>query len=67
MGKIGSAGGPFIGGIVLATSLPRQEIFAVMSVCPAVLCACMLALGLLQRRAQRALLPALANLERTSP
>jgi MFS transporter, AAHS family, 4-hydroxybenzoate transporter len=53
MGKIGSALGPYIGGIILASSLPKQETFAVMAVCPAVLCACMLALGLLQRRAQR--------------
>jgi MFS transporter, AAHS family, 4-hydroxybenzoate transporter len=53
MGKIGSVAGPFIGGIILASSLPTQETFAVMAVCPAVLCACMLAIGRLQRRAQR--------------
>ena len=53
MGKIGSAAGPFLGGIVLASSLPKKETFAVMAVCPATLCVCMLALGLLQRRTRR--------------
>ncbi|HTX23593.1 MAG TPA: MFS transporter [Steroidobacteraceae bacterium] len=53
VGKIGSTAGPIIGGIVLSSSLPTQQTFAVMAVCPAVLCVCMLAIGLLQRRARR--------------
>jgi MFS transporter, AAHS family, 4-hydroxybenzoate transporter len=65
MGKLGSTAGPFIGGLVLSSSLPTHEVFAVMAVCPAVLCGCMLAIGLLQRRAQRESAPAL-GLERSS-
>jgi len=65
MGKIGSALGPYIGGIVLASSLPKQQTFAVMAICPAVLFGCMLCLGLLQRRARGHPAPALANFERT--
>jgi MFS transporter, AAHS family, 4-hydroxybenzoate transporter len=61
MGKIGSAAGPFIGGIILASSLPKRETFAVMAVCPAVLCACMLGIGVLQRRAQRGSATALVD------
>ncbi len=53
MGKIGSTAGPIIGGIVLSSKLPTQQVFAAMAICPAVLCACMLAIGLLQRRAHR--------------
>ncbi len=54
MAKIGSISGPFVGGIVLASKLPLQHIFAVMAVCPAILSACMLAIGAIQRRALRA-------------
>jgi MFS transporter, AAHS family, 4-hydroxybenzoate transporter len=61
MGKIGSTLGPFLGAIILSSSLPTQETFAVMAVCPAVLGACMLGIGLLQRRAQRASDMALAR------
>jgi MFS transporter, AAHS family, 4-hydroxybenzoate transporter len=61
MGKIGSTAGPFIGGIVLSSSLPTQQTFAVMAICPVVLCACMLAIGVLQRRAQRGSAMALAR------
>lgn len=48
--KIGSIAGPWIGGIVLASNLPLQHIFALMAVCPAVLCVCLLAIGLIELR-----------------
>lgn len=51
--KIGSIAGPWVGGIILSSSLPLQQTFAVMAVCPAALCGCMLAIGLMQRRAWR--------------
>ncbi len=51
--KIGSIAGPWIGGIVLSSRLPLQQTFAVMAICPAALGTCMLAIGTLQRRAQR--------------
>ncbi len=56
--KIGSIAGPSIGGVILSSSLPLQETFAVMAICPAALGGCMLAIGLMQRRAQRGALPA---------
>ena len=61
MGKIGSTLGPIIGGMILSSALPTQETFAVMAVCPAVLCACMFAIGMVQRRAQRDSAMALAR------
>lgn len=54
MAKIGSIAGPFIGGIVLSSRLPLQHVFAVMAVCPAILCACMLGIAAVERRARRA-------------
>ncbi|HUN28021.1 MAG TPA: MFS transporter [Steroidobacteraceae bacterium] len=60
MGKIGSVAGPIIGGFILSSRLPLQHTFAVMAVCPAIFCACMIALGTLQRSAGRATAPAVA-------
>ncbi len=51
--KIGSIAGPSIGGVILSSSLPLQQTFAVMAVCPAALGGCMLVIGMIQRRAQR--------------
>ncbi|MGH8227723.1 MAG: MFS transporter [Steroidobacteraceae bacterium] len=51
--KIGSVAGPWIGGIVLASHLPIQHIFALMAVCPAVLTVCLLAIGVLELRGRR--------------
>jgi MFS transporter, AAHS family, 4-hydroxybenzoate transporter len=48
--KIGSIAGPWIGGFILASSLPRQQIFAVMAICPAVFVICILVVGLLHSR-----------------
>jgi AAHS family 4-hydroxybenzoate transporter-like MFS transporter len=48
--KIGSVAGPILGGIVLSTSLPVRDIFAVLAVCPAVLAVCIYIVGRLHRR-----------------
>jgi MFS transporter, AAHS family, 4-hydroxybenzoate transporter len=52
MAKIGSIAGPLIGGYILSSSLPPRQIFAVMAVCPAVLCLSVLAIGSIQRAAR---------------
>ena len=58
--KIGSIAGPWIGGFILASSLPRQEIFAVMAICPAVFVICIFVVGTIHSRVLRreATLPA---------
>ncbi len=56
--KIGSIAGPSIGGVILSSSLPLQQTFAVMAVCPAALGGCMLVIGVIQRRAQRSAIAA---------
>ncbi len=48
--KIGSVAGPILGGIVLSTSLPVRDIFAVLAVCPAVLAVCIYIVGRMHRR-----------------
>ena len=48
--KIGSVAGPILGGIVLSTSLPVRDIFAVLAVCPVVMAICIYIVGRLQRR-----------------
>jgi AAHS family 4-hydroxybenzoate transporter-like MFS transporter len=52
MAKLGSIAGPTIGAVVLSSNLPKQQIFAVMAVCPAVFCLCVLAIGSIQRTAR---------------
>jgi MFS transporter, AAHS family, 4-hydroxybenzoate transporter len=51
--KFGSIAGPSIGGVVLSSGLPVQHTFAVMTICPATLCLCMLAIATVQRRWRR--------------
>jgi MFS transporter, AAHS family, 4-hydroxybenzoate transporter len=48
--KIGSVAGPILGGIVLSTSLPVRDIFAVLAVCPAVMAICVYIVGRMHRR-----------------
>jgi MFS transporter, AAHS family, 4-hydroxybenzoate transporter len=48
--KIGSIAGPYIAGLILATSLPVRNIFAVVAVCPAVFVICILIIGRLHTR-----------------
>ena len=43
--KVGSIGGPLVGGWVLASSLPVRNIFAVLAICPLVFALCIYALG----------------------
>ncbi|MBV8916769.1 MFS transporter [Bradyrhizobium sp.] len=43
--KIGSIAGPYIAGLILATSLPVRNIFAVLAICPAVFVVCILMIG----------------------
>ena len=49
VGKIGSIAGPFLGGLILSTNLPTQNIFAVVAVCPALLLVCLLVIGRFHR------------------
>jgi len=53
MAKLGSIAGPWIGGYVLASTLPLQRTFAVMALCPAVVSVCICAISLAQRDAMR--------------
>jgi MFS transporter, AAHS family, 4-hydroxybenzoate transporter len=48
--KIGSVAGPILGGIVLSTTLPVRDIFAVLAVCPAILAVCIYIVGRMHRR-----------------
>jgi MFS transporter, AAHS family, 4-hydroxybenzoate transporter len=43
--KIGSIAGPFAAGLILSTSLPVRDIFAVLAICPAVFVVCIFAIG----------------------
>ncbi len=51
--KIGSIAGPFIGGFILSSSLPKPEIFAVLAICPAVFVICIFVVGTLHSRLLR--------------
>jgi MFS transporter, AAHS family, 4-hydroxybenzoate transporter len=48
--KIGSVAGPILGGIVLSTSLPVRDIFAVLAICPVVMAVCIYLVGRMHRR-----------------
>jgi len=43
--KIGSIAGPFAAGVILSTSLPVRDIFAVLAICPAVFVVCIFIVG----------------------
>jgi MFS transporter, AAHS family, 4-hydroxybenzoate transporter len=53
-GKIGSVAGPLVGGVimasVLARDIPAQRAFVFLALCPSIFFACMLAIGLMERR-----------------
>jgi len=49
--KIGSIGGPFVGGLLLSSSLPVRNIFAVLAVCPAMVLICVFIIGRMRRGA----------------
>jgi AAHS family 4-hydroxybenzoate transporter-like MFS transporter len=50
MSKIGSVAGPLVGGIILSTSLPVRNIFAVLAVCPAIFAICIYTVGRIHSR-----------------
>jgi MFS transporter, AAHS family, 4-hydroxybenzoate transporter len=45
--KLGSIAGPWLAGIILSTSLPVRNIFAVLAFCPAVFVVCIFVIGLI--------------------
>ena len=62
--KIGSVAGPILGGLILSTSLPVRNIYAVLAVCPAVFAVCIHAVGRRHSRMLgREILPAEAKPE----
>ena len=50
MAKVGSVLGPLIGGYVLSTALPVKNTYALLAICPAIYGACVLTIGLIERR-----------------
>ncbi len=50
MAKVGSVLGPLVGGYVLSTALPVKNTYALLAICPAIYGACVLAIGLIERR-----------------
>jgi AAHS family 4-hydroxybenzoate transporter-like MFS transporter len=48
--KLGSIAGPFIAGLILSTSLPARQIFAVLAICPAVFVCCIFIIGRIHTR-----------------
>jgi MFS transporter, AAHS family, 4-hydroxybenzoate transporter len=52
--KIGSIVGPWIGGVILSTSLPARNIFAILALCPAVVMICVFFIGRVHSRILRA-------------
>ena len=48
--KIGSVAGPILGGMILSTSLPVRNIYAVLAVCPAVFAVCIYVVGRMHSR-----------------
>ncbi|HEY4363243.1 MAG TPA: MFS transporter [Bryobacteraceae bacterium] len=48
--KIGSIAGPALGGMILSTSLPVRNIYAVLAVCPAVYAVCVYTVGRMHTR-----------------
>ncbi len=48
--KIGGIAGPILGGLVLASGLPIVRSFALLALCPAILVACAIGIGMIIRR-----------------
>ena len=64
--KVGSIAGPYIAGLILATSLPVRNIYAILAICPAVFVVCILIIGIrhtkiLKREAGAGTMPYAAN------
>lgn len=56
--KVGGICGPLIGGYVLASGLPIVRSFALLAICPAVLAACAIGIGVVVRRRRQAVIVA---------
>jgi MFS transporter, AAHS family, 4-hydroxybenzoate transporter len=54
LGKVGSVIGPTVGGLILASGLQTQHLFALMAVCPATLFLCLIGIARVQSRAPQA-------------
>jgi AAHS family 4-hydroxybenzoate transporter-like MFS transporter len=50
VGKIGSIAAPYFGGWLLASHIPVARTFAVLAICPTVFFACMLTIGIMERK-----------------
>ena len=48
--KIGSVAGPILGGIILSTSLPVRNIYAVLAICPTIFAICIFFVGRIHSR-----------------
>ena len=51
--KVGSIAGPWVAGIILSTSLPVRNIFAILAICPAVVMICVFMIGRIHTRLLR--------------
>ncbi len=53
-GKVGSVAGPLVGGVIMAaiqtSHIPAQRAFVFLALCPSIFFACMVAIGLMERR-----------------
>jgi AAHS family 4-hydroxybenzoate transporter-like MFS transporter len=52
--KVGAVVGPLIGGYVLSTHMPPIRVFALVAVCPMILAACAIGIGLVVRKDRKA-------------
>lgn len=64
--KLGGIGGPIIGGYVLSSGMPIVRSFAILALCPAILAACAIGIGLIVRRGNPAALAGVAVAPRAS-
>lgn len=46
--KVGSIGGPLVGGWILASTLPIRALFAVLAICPLIFAVCIYSIGRIQ-------------------
>jgi MFS transporter, AAHS family, 4-hydroxybenzoate transporter len=51
--KVGSIAGPWLAGIILSTSLPVRNIFAILAICPVVVLICVFLIGRIHTRLLR--------------
>ncbi len=51
--KVGSIAGPWLAGIILSTTLPVRNIFAILAICPAIVLICVVLIGRIHTRLLR--------------